>query len=167
LTFRDITELQENAGNAAHTGATMHMVETNGWNQLDRRRRWITAGDGSQEMDPVRRRIAAGYASRPDMDHWRCMTGDGCQEMGHTRRMTIILLLFHEAIEGIRSYTLLEIAYYDFNPQSYNPPQICRHMMYCRRSGSSEYDTDQYSEHDSEIPNYVSTCPSHNAEYDP
>jgi hypothetical protein len=39
--------------------------------------------------------------------------------------------------------------------------------MYCRRSGSSEYDTDHYSEHYSEIPNHAPTCPSSNAEYNP
>jgi len=43
--------------------------------------------------------------------------------------------------------------------------------MYCRRSGSSEYDTDyyleHYSEHYSEIPNHAPTYPSSNAEYNP
>jgi hypothetical protein len=42
------------------------------------------------------------------------MTGDGSWEMDHRRWMTINLLPFHEDIEVIRSYTLLEITYYDF-----------------------------------------------------
>jgi len=42
-----------------------------------------------------------------------------------------------------------------------------RYTMYCRRSRSSEYDTDHYSEHYSEIPNHAPTCPNYNAEYDP
>jgi len=51
MTFRGLRELQEHSRNAAYTSAIMHMVETNGWNQLDRSRRWIAtrwiaAGDG-------------------------------------------------------------------------------------------------------------------------
>jgi len=68
MSFREVTELQEQSRNAAHTSAITHRVETNGWNQLDHSRRWIAAGNGS----------------RPDMDRdliWmddrRWMTGDG------------------------------------------------------------------------------------------
>jgi hypothetical protein len=106
---------------------------------------WITAGDGS----------------RPDMDHDRIwmdnrmwVTGDGSQEMDHGRRMTINLLPFHEDIEVIRSYTLLEITYFDFKLRTCNRAQICRYTMY-RRHGSTEYDTEHYSEHYSKIPNYA------------
>jgi hypothetical protein len=85
--------------------------------------------------------------------------------------MTINLLPFHEEIEVIRSYTLLEITYYGFNLRSYNQAQIPRYTIYSRRSGSSEYDTDHYSGHYSEqyseIPNHASTRPSSNAEYYP
>jgi len=80
--------------------------------------------------------------------------------------MTVNLLLFHEDIEAIRSYTLLEISYYDFKLRSYNRAQICRYTMY-RLIGSTEYDTEHHSEHYSEIPNHAPTCPSFNAEYDP
>ena len=41
--------------------------------EMDHGRRWITLGDGSQEMDPVRRWIAAGCGSRPDLDEWEEM----------------------------------------------------------------------------------------------
>ena len=80
--------------------------------------------------------------------------------------MTINLLPFFGDIEVMRSYTLLEITYFDFKLRSYTGTQICRHTMY-RRHSSTEYDTDHYSEHYSEIPNYAATCPSSNAEYDP
>jgi hypothetical protein len=46
MTFRELAELQEKTQNAAHTSANMHRVEMNGRNQLDHRRRWITARDG-------------------------------------------------------------------------------------------------------------------------
>jgi hypothetical protein len=99
-------------------------------------------------MDP------SGDGSRPDMDRdriWmddrRWMTGDGSQETDHGRRMTINLLS-------------------DMKLRSYNRARICRHTMY-RRHGSTEYDTEHYSGHYSEIPNYAATCPSFNAEYDP
>jgi len=48
MTFRELTELQEQSRNAAHTSAITDRVETNGWNQLDHSLRWITAGNGSQ-----------------------------------------------------------------------------------------------------------------------
>jgi hypothetical protein len=72
--------------------------------------------------------------------------------MNHGRRMTINLLPIHEDIEVIRSYTLLEITYYDFKLRSYNGAQIRRYTMYWRH-GSTEYDTEHYSEHYSEMPN--------------
>jgi len=75
------------------------------------------------------------------------MTGDVSQETDHGRRMTINLLS-------------------DMKLRSYNRARICRHTMY-RRHGSTEYDTEHYSGHHSEIPNYAATCPSFNAEYDP
>jgi hypothetical protein len=77
--------------------------------------------------------------------------------------MTINLLPFYEDIEVMRSYTLLEITSFDFKLRSYNRAQICRYTIYCRRYGSTEYDTEHYSE----MPNYAATCPSFNAEYDP
>jgi len=79
MTFRELTELQEQSRNAAHTSAITHRVETNGWNQLDHSRRWIAAGDGSQpEMDRGRRWIAAREALRPEMDDKRWIpSGDG------------------------------------------------------------------------------------------
>jgi hypothetical protein len=80
--------------------------------------------------------------------------------------MTINLLPFHEDIEAIGSYTLLEISYHYFKLRSYNRLQICRYMMY-QRHGCTMYDTEHYSEHYSEIQNYAATCPSSNAEYDP
>jgi len=92
------------------------------------------------------------------------MTGDGSQEMDNGRRMTINLLPFYEDIEVMQSYTILEITYYDFKPRSYDQAQIRRYAMYCRRSRYSEYDTDHYSEHYSEIPNHPPTGPSFNAE---
>jgi len=100
-----------------------------------------------------KRRIADGDGSRPDMDRdriWmddrRWMTGYGSQEMDHGRRMTINLLPFYEDIEVMRSYTIFEITYFDFRLHSYNRAQICRHPMY-RWHGSTEYDTEHYSEH--------------------
>jgi len=61
MAVRGLTELQEKSRNAAHTSAIMHRVETNGWNQLDRGRRWIVARDGSRpERDRGQRGIAAG-----------------------------------------------------------------------------------------------------------
>lgn len=40
------------------------------------------------------------------------------------------------------------------------------YMIY-RQLGSTEYDTEHYSGHYSEIPKYAATCPSVNAEFDP
>jgi len=72
MTFRELTELQEQSRNAAHTSAIMHRVETNGWNQLNHSRKWIAAGNGSRpEMDRGRKWIAAGNGSQPEMDRGR------------------------------------------------------------------------------------------------
>jgi len=86
MTFRGLTELQEQSRNAAHTSAIMHMVETNGWNQLDHSRRWVAT-----------RRIAAGDGSRQDMDRnriWmddrRWMTGDGSREMDDNQSPSLL-----------------------------------------------------------------------------
>jgi hypothetical protein len=79
MTFRGLTELQEQSRNAAHTSAITHKVETNGWNQLDHSRRWIAAGDGSRpEMDRGQRWMTR-VGSRPEMDHGRrwIAAGDG------------------------------------------------------------------------------------------
>jgi hypothetical protein len=46
MTFRGLTELQEQSRNAVYTSAVTHRVETNGWKQLDRDQRGIAAGDG-------------------------------------------------------------------------------------------------------------------------
>jgi len=75
------------------------------------------------------------------------MTGDESQEMDHGRRTTMDFLPFYEDIEAIRSYTFREITHFDFNLRCYNPAPISRYTMYCRRCGSSGYDTDLYSEH--------------------
>jgi len=92
------------------------------------------------------------------------MTEDGSQKMDHGRRMTINLFPFYEDIEVKRSYTILEITHFDLKLRCCNRAQRCRYTMYCRWYGSREYDTDHYSEHYSEIPNYAATCPSSNAE---
>jgi hypothetical protein len=94
------------------------------------------------------------------------MTGDGPKEMDHGWRMAINPLPFYEDIVVMRSYTIVEITNFDFELRSYTATQICRHAMYQRHS-STEYNTDHYSEHYSEILNYAATCPSSNAEYDP
>jgi hypothetical protein len=77
------------------------------------------------------------------VDDQRWMTGDGSQETDHGRRLTINLLS-------------------DMNLRSNNRARICRHTMY-RRHGSTKYDTEHYSGHYSEIPNYAATCESFNA----
>jgi hypothetical protein len=46
MTFKGLTELQEQSQNAAHTSTIMHWVEMNGSSQRDRGRRWIAAEDG-------------------------------------------------------------------------------------------------------------------------
>ena len=46
MTFRRLTELQEQSWSATHTSAIMHWVETNARNQTDRGQRGIVAGDG-------------------------------------------------------------------------------------------------------------------------
>jgi len=62
--------------------------------------RWIPSGDGSRhDMD----------RDRVWMDDRKWMTRGGWQEMDHERRMTINLIPFHEDIEVMRSFTLLEI----------------------------------------------------------
>jgi len=136
--------------------------------------RWIAAREElPPEMDD-KRWIPSGDRSRPDMDRdriwmddriWiddrRWMTGDGSRETDDNQSPFL-----YEDIEVMRSYTLLEITYCDFKLRSYTATQVCRHTMY-RRHSSTEYDTDNYSEHYSAIPNYAATCPSSNAEYDP
>jgi len=101
------------------------------------------------------------------MDKKRWMTADGTQEMHHGRPMKINLIFFNEGIEVMRSYTILWITQFDFKLQCCNREQTCRYMMFCWRYGSSEYDTDHYLEHYSEIPNYAATCQRFNAKYDP
>jgi len=118
-------------------GAQLCTVETNGWNELDHSRGWITVRDRSRpDMD----------RDRIWMDDRRWMAGDGSREMDQGRRMTINLL----------SYIKL---------RSYNRALICRHTVF-QRHGSTEYDTERYSEHYSEIPNYAATCPSSHTKYD-
>jgi hypothetical protein len=119
--------------------------------------------DGSgPEMDRRMIRIAPGYGWMTEVDDRRWMTGDGPKEMDHGRRMAINPLPLSEDIAVMRSYTIVEITYFDFKLRSCNGAQICRHTMY-RRHCSTEYDTEHYSE----ISNYAATCPSSNAEYDP
>ena len=62
MTFRELTELQEQSPNAAHRSAIMHRVETSGWNQLDHSRREIAAGDG------LRPEMVNKRWSRPEVD---------------------------------------------------------------------------------------------------
>jgi hypothetical protein len=134
---------------------------------MDCGRRWIAPGDGSRpEMDRGQRWIAAREGLRPEMDdeRWipsgdgsrqdmdldriwmddrRRMTGEGSQEMDHGRRMTINLLPFHEDIEVIRSYTLLEITtlisnyattqlQWNADLQTYGVPAAWLHRVRCR-----------------------------------
>jgi len=173
MTFRELTELQEKSRNAAHKSAIMHMVEKNGWSQLDHSQRWITAREGLRPEMDARRWIPARYASQPDMDRdqiWindrRWIIGDWTKEMDHRRQMAIHPLPCYEDIAVMWRYTLLEITYFDFNLQSYNRAQIWRHTVY-RRHVSTEYDTEHYSDQYSAIPNYAATCPSSHAEYNP
>jgi len=64
MNFREITEVQEKLCNAAHTSAIMHMVETNGWNELDHIQKWIAAGSGFRpDMDCGRRCTPSGDGS--------------------------------------------------------------------------------------------------------
>jgi hypothetical protein len=74
------------------------------------------------------------------------MTGDGLQERDHGRRMAINPLPFYEDIAVMRSYTLLEITYFDFKLRSCNRAQICRYTGF-QRHGSTKYDAKHYSEH--------------------
>jgi hypothetical protein len=52
MTFRQVTELQEQSRNAAHRSAITHRVEMNHRSQVHHRHR----------------EIEAGYGSRPDME---------------------------------------------------------------------------------------------------
>jgi len=55
MTFRALTELQEQSQNATHTSAITHRVKTNGWSQMDRSLRWIAAKNELRpEMDDKR-----------------------------------------------------------------------------------------------------------------
>jgi len=88
MTFRTLTELQEKSRNAAHRSAFTHIEETNGWNQLDRSRRRITAGDGSRPERDCGRRWMARDGSRPEMDRgmiW-IATGYGWMTVVDNRR---------------------------------------------------------------------------------
>jgi len=145
---------------------------------------WITAGDrwrperncGQRsmtrdvlfwEMNSGMILIAMDHGWMTELDDRRRMTGDGSQEIDHGGWITIIPLPFHDDLEVIRSYTILEITHFDFEVQCCNQAQRCRYMMDWWRSGSSKYDTNHYSEHYSEISNNAATCPSANAKYDP
>ena len=82
MTFRGLTELQEQSRNAAHTSAITHRVETNGWSQMDR-----------DQMDRGRKWIATGYGWMTgggwlEVDDQRWMTRGGWQEMDLRRRIT-------------------------------------------------------------------------------
>jgi len=111
---------------------------------MDSGRRWIAAGNGLRPEMVNKRWIPSGGGSRQDMDRdqiWmddrRWMTGDGSRETDDNQSPFLLKL------------------------RSCNRAQICRYTMY-RRYGSTEYDTEHYSE----IPNYAATSPSSNAEYD-
>ena len=85
------------------------------------------------------------------------MTGDGSRETDDNQSP-----FRYADIAVMRSYTIVEITYFDSKLQGYNQAQIWRHKLY-RRHGSTEYNTEHYSE----IPNHAPTCPSYNAESDP
>jgi len=67
MTFRGLTELQEQSRNAAHTSAIKHRVETNGWNQLDHSRKWIPAGYGLRPERHCGQRWLTRDGSRAEM----------------------------------------------------------------------------------------------------
>jgi len=64
------------------------------------------------------------------------MTGDASLETDDNQSPFL-----YEDVEVMRSYTLLEITYYDFKLRSYNGMQICGYTMY-RRHASIEYDAE-------------------------
>jgi len=138
MTFRGLTELQEQSRNATHMSPITNRVETNGRNQPDHTWIWIAAGDGSPpEMDRDQKWIAASHGSRPErhcgqrwmtrdgshpeMDRGRIwistgyglLSGGRWQEMDHRRRMTINLLS-HMKLRG------------------YNRVRICTHTVFQR-----------------------------------
>jgi len=89
MTFRGLTERQEQSRNAAHTSAITHKVDTNGWNQLHHSRGCIAAGDRSRSERDCGRRWMTRDGTSPDVDRGRiwiaagygCMTGGGWQEV--------------------------------------------------------------------------------------
>jgi len=103
----------------------------------------------AEDRSFANRWIVARNRSRLDLNGWpevddrRWMKGDGSQETDHGRRMTI----------NLHSYMKL---------QSCNWAQNCRHTVF-RRHGSTGCGTEHYSQ----MPNYVTICPSFNAEYYP
>jgi hypothetical protein len=58
MTYRGLTELQEQSLNTAHMSAIMHTVETNGWNQLDHSCTVIAAGNGLRPEKVMKRWIS-------------------------------------------------------------------------------------------------------------
>jgi hypothetical protein len=80
MTFRGLTELQEQSPNAAHTRAITHRVETNGWNQLHDGRRWMTTDGSRPEMDHGMIWIATGYGWMTVVDDRRGITADESRE---------------------------------------------------------------------------------------
>jgi len=144
----------------------MHRVETNGWNELDHSQKWIAAGDGLRPgMNPVRRWIAAWYGSQLDMDAWQEMddriwiSGDGSRKTDNNQSPSPLRRYWGYA----KLYDSLDHDF-DLKLQSYTRMQICRHAMY-RRHSSTKYDTEQYFEHYSKMPEETATCPGYNAEY--
>lgn len=98
------------------------------------------------------------------MDRWLEVVGRGAISGNGSREADGNHFPFqYDNIEVMRSYTLLKITSFDYNLWSYNQAQICRYMMYCGQYGSTEHN----SEHYSEILKNAARCPSFNAEYDP
>jgi hypothetical protein len=76
MTFRGLTELQEQSWNVAHTSAIIHRVEMNGWNQPDHTWRWIARRDGLWREMPDMRLTLSGDVSRHAIDRDRTWMDD-------------------------------------------------------------------------------------------
>jgi len=68
--------------------------------------------------------------------------------------MTINLLPFYEDIAVMRSYTIVEITYFDFKLRSFNGTRIYMYTMY-RRYGSIKHNIEHYSEIDPDLISYM------------
>jgi len=154
-----------------------------GWKRMAEARgmmtRWISTGEGRpqmvtrdrwREMDHVRRWIAAGYGSWPDMDRdriWmddrRWIMGDGWQSISFPF-MKIFRLC--EVIPFSKSWLWIQSTKFQWNPDMhvYDVPAAWLHRV---RYHNIQTTTQSTTQHYSEIPNYAATYPSSNAKYDP